>query len=174
MSAALAAMKIGDSIRVQGPFELKELRQDYEHIIMLCAGTGITPMLQLSRCHINQQRQLLAVQLVFRHCSCVTKPDASMRFLTAVTLLAYYMLMGSVLDSSSAATTAAATSESEQQQQLATLALAEAHSMRNGTTAASTSAAPSHGGPTAAATAATATAVEESTDRWSLKNVNRV
>eukprot|EP00953_Heterococcus_sp_UTEX-ZZ885_P008069 4843-Heterococcus_DN1.PRE.1 len=84
------------------------------------------------------------------------------------------MLMGSVLDSSSAATTAAATSESEQQQQLATLALAEAHSMRNGTTAASTSAAPSHGGPTAAATAATATAVEESTDRWSLKNVNRV
>jgi hypothetical protein len=86
------------------------------------------------------------------------------------------MLMGSVLDISSAATTAAATSESEQQQQLATLALAEAHSMRNGTTAASTSAAPSHGGLTAAATAAaaTATAVEESIDRWSLKNVNRV
>jgi cobalamin biosynthesis Mg chelatase CobN len=84
------------------------------------------------------------------------------------------MLMGSVLDSSSAATTAAATSESEQQQQRATAALAEAHSMRNGTTATSSSAAPSHGGPTAAATAATATAVEESTDRWSLKNVNRV
>jgi hypothetical protein len=36
-----------------------QLRQDYEHIIMLCAGTGITPMLQLSRCHINQQRQLV-------------------------------------------------------------------------------------------------------------------
>jgi hypothetical protein len=40
-------------------FSRVQLRQDYEHIIMLCAGTGITPMLQLSRCHINQQRQLV-------------------------------------------------------------------------------------------------------------------
>jgi ferredoxin-NADP reductase len=44
-----------------------QLRQDYEHIIMLCAGTGITPMLQLSRCHINQQRQLVSTTMICYH-----------------------------------------------------------------------------------------------------------
>jgi hypothetical protein len=87
------------------------------------------------------------------------------------------MLMGSVLDNNS--TTAAATNatnDCDQQQQRATAALAEAHSVRNGTAAASSSVAPSHGGPAAASSDATgtATAVEENIDRWSFKNVNRV
>jgi hypothetical protein len=94
------------------------------------------------------------------------------------------MLMGSVLDITSIATT---TTKEYDQQQRATLALAEAHSMRGGSTEANSSVAPLHGGFTpasAAAAAATAAAVaaaktaaaaiKESTDKWLLESFSRV
>eukprot|EP00611_Tribonema_gayanum_P016477 TRINITY_DN286_c1_g1_i4.p1 TRINITY_DN286_c1_g1~~TRINITY_DN286_c1_g1_i4.p1 ORF type:complete len:1707 (+),score=517.78 TRINITY_DN286_c1_g1_i4:250-5121(+) len=55
MSAALAHLKVGDTVRIQGPFEIKEIRHTPEHVYMIAGGTGVTPMLQLVRCHINRQ-----------------------------------------------------------------------------------------------------------------------
>jgi hypothetical protein len=93
------------------------------------------------------------------------------------------MLMGSVLDITSIAT---ATTKEQEQQQRATLALAEAHSMRAGLSEASKTLAPSHGGfnttsaaaakATAAAVAAAQTAaaaIKESADKWLLESFNR-
>jgi hypothetical protein len=67
-----------------------QLRQDYEHIIMLCAGTGITPMLQLSRCHINQQRQLVSLSNAvtqYYFSTLVYVADASATFVRSLQLM---------------------------------------------------------------------------------------
>ncbi|KAG5181106.1 hypothetical protein JKP88DRAFT_246308 [Tribonema minus] len=54
MSVALAHLKVGDTVRIQGPFEIKEIRNCPPHVYMIAGGTGVTPMLQLVRCHINR------------------------------------------------------------------------------------------------------------------------
>ncbi|KAG5179290.1 hypothetical protein JKP88DRAFT_349982 [Tribonema minus] len=48
-------IQVGDTVRIQGPFEIKEIRHTPEHVYMIAGGTGVTPMLQLVRCHINRQ-----------------------------------------------------------------------------------------------------------------------
>ncbi|KAG5188819.1 hypothetical protein JKP88DRAFT_267494 [Tribonema minus] len=68
MSAVLAQLKVGDTVRIQGPFEIKEIRRTPKHIYMIAGGTGVTPMLQLVRCHINRQHaQVLAGNDTQRH-----------------------------------------------------------------------------------------------------------
>ncbi|KAG5175955.1 hypothetical protein JKP88DRAFT_337050 [Tribonema minus] len=58
MSAALAKLRVNDTVRAQGPFEIRELQQDIRHVFMIAGGTGITPMLQFVRCHVAKGVQL--------------------------------------------------------------------------------------------------------------------
>ncbi|KAG5175833.1 hypothetical protein JKP88DRAFT_283324 [Tribonema minus] len=64
MSEALAKLRVHDSVSVQGPFEVKGICGSYEHMYMIAGGTGITPMLQLARCHITKQESFVTTNNV--------------------------------------------------------------------------------------------------------------
>ncbi|CAM9402421.1 unnamed protein product [Chrysoparadoxa australica] len=52
MSSALDHLKPGDGLSIQGPFEMVKLGA-YRNILMLAGGTGISPMLELARAHLD-------------------------------------------------------------------------------------------------------------------------
>jgi hypothetical protein len=53
MGSKIRDMMVGDTLRVQGPFEIKNMRGKFRNLFLIAGGTGISPMLQLLRCHLH-------------------------------------------------------------------------------------------------------------------------
>lgn len=77
MSRHLDSMNIGDTIGVRGPLgKYTYNRNDYRRLFMVCGGTGITPMWQVFRAILEDDRDETEVSLVFAN---VTDDDILLR-----------------------------------------------------------------------------------------------
>lgn len=77
MSRHLDSLKIGDSINVRGPLgKFSYTRNSYRRLLMVCGGTGITPMWQVLNAICSDVSDTTKIKLVFAN---VTEDDILMR-----------------------------------------------------------------------------------------------